>query len=535
MNRLRRRISEVVAYAFFLHTSILAASAQAVQLHGNCEHSPLLADGVVPDAVLRAPIALRRGVGNAHEGLTSSSSQAQAYYDQGLSFLYSYDWIHAARSFREALRLDPDLAMAYLGLSYVYSGLADTARAQQMAESAKRMTIKITPPEHVRIDLRLQQLQATRDYAAGHLSRAFIVALDDALTTDPQNINLLLMRGIASEGYSTAVGQRGGQESIRYYKQVLVIDPDNAAAHHFLIHSNEMVGNTREAVMHGEAYQKLAPAIAHAHHMYGHDLRRTERVREAIAQFEKANELAEKDYRAEPETLLYDWNYRHNLNLLGATYAQAGMLNAASRTLKRLAALKSITLADDLYRAQYAAFLLREKNLKQAIDATGSLKNSQFTTGRVLGHMLTGSAFARTGDAKLAQEELQLAENELVKLAPEWRAQLSMRMEILEAQIELLQGNQQHAIFRLRNLILQIRSLPGSDAWSDYVFHLEFIAEVSADAGEWDLTRSVAQELEAKAPFYRGTHTLLSRVAQHDGNLAAASQEMELSRKFTLQ
>ena len=33
------------------------------------------------------------------------------------------------------------------------------------------------------------------------------------------------MRGVASEGYATGIGQRGGQESIRYYDKVLAIDP----------------------------------------------------------------------------------------------------------------------------------------------------------------------------------------------------------------------------------------------------------------------------------------------------------------------
>jgi hypothetical protein len=56
------------------------------------------------------------------------SKNAQPFYDQEVAYLlYSYVWIEAARSFHRALRGDPGLAMAYLGLSRVYSGLEDPA------------------------------------------------------------------------------------------------------------------------------------------------------------------------------------------------------------------------------------------------------------------------------------------------------------------------------------------------------------------------------------------------------------------------
>jgi len=77
-----------------------------------------------------------------------------------------------------------------------------------------------------------------------------------------------------------------------------------------------------------------------------------------------------------------------------------------------------------------------------------------------------------------------------------------------------------------------MRSLPGSDVWSDSVFHLRFIAEVAMKAGEWDLARFVAHQLETHAPYYAGDHSILSLVAQHDGDKAEASRESDLARKL---
>jgi len=67
-----------------------------------------------PGGVARRVLPLRTGIGNSHEAVTTTSGRRQAFYDQGLNYLESYVWIEASRSFQQALRLDPRLAMANL-------------------------------------------------------------------------------------------------------------------------------------------------------------------------------------------------------------------------------------------------------------------------------------------------------------------------------------------------------------------------------------------------------------------------------------
>src|SRR5712692_10647014 len=76
-------------------------------------------------SILQRAVPLRDGIGRANERVTTSSAEAQAFYDQGLAYLHSYVWVEAARSFNQALRHDGKLAMAYVGLSCAYSGLDD--------------------------------------------------------------------------------------------------------------------------------------------------------------------------------------------------------------------------------------------------------------------------------------------------------------------------------------------------------------------------------------------------------------------------
>src|SRR5262249_11503719 len=49
--------------------------------------------------------------------VSTTSPECQAFFDQGLGYLYSYVWMEAARSFETALRRDPDCALAWWGLS----------------------------------------------------------------------------------------------------------------------------------------------------------------------------------------------------------------------------------------------------------------------------------------------------------------------------------------------------------------------------------------------------------------------------------
>ncbi|MDP9264400.1 MAG: hypothetical protein M3O85_08795, partial [Acidobacteriota bacterium] len=117
----------------------------------------------VPPEILERPLPLRSGLGPVHEAVTTSSKEAPAYYDQGMAYLHSYVWIEAARSFHQALRLDPEMAMAYVGLSRTYSGLTDPQAARAAMQKAREHSAHAADWEKQRIELRAQQLDAIAD------------------------------------------------------------------------------------------------------------------------------------------------------------------------------------------------------------------------------------------------------------------------------------------------------------------------------------------------------------------------------------
>jgi len=325
--------------------------------------------GWVPRAMLSRPVPLREGTGNAREEVTAASPEARAFYIQGLNYLHGYVWIEAARSFHQALRLDPELAMAYIGLSRVYSGLEAPADAESALAEAQARAAKVTPRERRRIAVRAAQLHAMADLGDVTRHVAYKKAIDDALAADMNDVELWLLRGNAEEPTAAGRGQRGGAASIAFYDRALRLQPDSGAAHHYLTHSYETIGQIPDALEHGEVYARLAPAIPHSHHMWGHDLRRVGRVDDAIAAFLRTDALEKAYYAAEGISPEMDWHHVHNLDLLATAYQYKGQMRLAEERLREMAALPPVTDYLEFNQKTLASFLLDRGRSEEGLAA----------------------------------------------------------------------------------------------------------------------------------------------------------------------
>src|SRR4030095_16716216 len=56
-------------------------------------------------------------LGDYHHPVTTTSKDAQRYFDQGLTLTYAFNHPEAIRSYTEAARLDPKCAMAWWGVA----------------------------------------------------------------------------------------------------------------------------------------------------------------------------------------------------------------------------------------------------------------------------------------------------------------------------------------------------------------------------------------------------------------------------------
>jgi tetratricopeptide (TPR) repeat protein len=501
-------------------------------------HAACAATGWVPREILARPVALRPGLGTNHEVVSTESPDAQAFYDQGLNYLHGYVWIEAARSFQQALRLDPNLAMAYVGLSRVYSGLEDPDAARAALKQAEERAEGASPRERRRIALRGKQLDGIEDLGNGSTHTAYKKALDEAIALDIDDAELWLLRGNAEEPTAAGRGQRGGVASIAFYLQALRLDPDNGAAHHYLTHSNETVNQIPAALEHGEVYARLAPAIPHAHHMWGHDLRRVGRIDDAIAAFRKTYDLEKAYYAAEGIDRSLDWHHIHNLDLLATAYQHKGQMQKALEVLGEADTMVPVTDYLEYNRKAVGFFFLSRSRWAEALPASEHLVAGQWPATRAMGHVVAGHAFLAQGRADEAKAALALAEAELDKLPrlgaglTRTRGTVEPDVEALRAEMILRSGPRDEGRERMKKVAEALRAVPGPDAWIAALFRIESMARVARDVGDWDLAARLTDELVDHDKAYGGSQLALALLARHRGDVAASEKAMAAAGEY---
>jgi tetratricopeptide (TPR) repeat protein len=482
--------------------------------------------GWVPRSILEKPITLKEGVGKIHDPVTTSSPEAQAFYEQGLAYLHSYVWIESARSFNQALRIDPKMAMAYVGLSRVYSNLNDDSSARTAAARARELASGVSERDRMHIELEAKRLEAVRK--GGEQQQEYRTALEKALAADPKSTELMLLLGNASEDDSSGRGQGGSDKSIDWYKKVLELEPDNFAAHHYLIHSYENVGKIDQALIHGEAYERLAPNVPHAHHMYGHDLRRVGRVEEAIQRFQAADDLENAYYQSENIPREYDWHHPHNLDLLAMCYQYLGKMSRAEQLLLEVHSKPPIQQYQEAQRIEYAEFLLARSRNEDALKAARNLaENGQWPLGRAIAHTTAGNALLQLGKEKDAKKALKLADKEIGHTTH--RGQYgNVYGKMLRANL-LLHSKRDKQRQEGRKLATEVvsssRSAKGPDAWIQALFRLELLDRIARDTNNWDLAANIAKQMQEHDANYAGTHYALALVTEHQGDASAAAHE----------
>jgi len=493
--------------------------------------------GWVPRAMLSRPVPLREGTGNAREEVTAASPEARAFYIQGLNYLHGYVWIEAARSFHQALRLDPELAMAYIGLSRVYSGLEAPADAESALAEAQARAAKVTPRERRRIAVRAAQLHAMADLGDVTRHLAYKKAVDDALAADMNDVELWLLRGNAEEPTAAGRGQRGGAASIAFYDRALRLQPDSGAAHHYLTHSYETIGQIPDALEHGEVYARLAPAIPHSHHMWGHDLRRVGRVDDAIAAFLRTDALEKAYYAAEGIAPEMDWHHVHNLDLLATAYQYKGQMRLAEERLREMAALPPVTDYLEFNQKTLASFLLDRGRAEDGLAAARAIASGRSAAARAAGRALEGHALLALGRRDAARAALTQAQREL-DTVPTLAAGLTVTrravepwVDTLRGEILLREGKVAEGRALLKDVQTRLRAIPGPDAWIQALFRLEGIARVARDAGDWELAAYTADQMIEHDPSYAGAHAAQAAVARHAGDDARAEREMDAARR----
>jgi tetratricopeptide (TPR) repeat protein len=519
---------------FFLAAGILLLIIPATLVAQADAHANHAAVGWIPEEILNRPVALRVGIGVYHEKVTTSSALAQKFYDQGVAYLHSYVWIEAARSFHQALRSDPKMAMAYLGLSYAYSPM-DYRAARAALEQAESLSAVAEDRERRRMAIRQAQLDAMA--AAGSAEAvpqllAFRHEIDGALAAYPDDVELLLLRGHAEEPTPFGDGQGCVDSAIASYQRALAISPDNFAAHHFLAHCYENQGKFSDALEQARIYAQMAPQIPHAQHMFGHELRCVGRTEEAIQFFLKAQTLENAYYRRENIPPSLDWHHAHNLSLLASAYQYQGQLHLAERYFAAERELMPFTEYAAFNRKDWPEFLLNHGDFGRALEAAKEMEGSASVLSRVTGDCLTGIALTALHRGGEAGAELDDAETEVKALNRADAAAVSPYLDLLKLALMLARGSLADAPALVERIGQYTRRATSADSWSQGLFRVEVLSRLARETSQWNIAEELAGLMLAVDPYYGGSHYAKALVAEHRGDRTAAAQEFDAAKRY---
>jgi len=493
--------------------------------------------GYIPRDVLQLPITLRNNVGHVDDPVTTNNPEAQAFYNQGVACLHNYVWMDAARSFNQALRLDPQLAMVHVGLFRVFINLNDLPAAAEEVRKAQALQTPLTDRERRRIEVTAKHLEARQDLKNHEKHEAYKKTLDAALDSNTEDVELWLLRGNAEEPAADGRGQRGKSGSIAFYEAAMAYSPDNFAAHHYLTHSLENIGRNQDAEKHGQRYSQLADGVPHAHHMWCHDLRLVGKIDAAIEQFEIATQLEKNWYKTDGLDPSLDWHRPHNLDLLSRSLQHEGRMNEAERYIREAAQLRPTTAYAAYGKKMLPDFLLARGRTEEALAAATEMQKSKWPLGRLEGHVLAGRDLLALNRVEEARAQIAAAENEIPEARKDFTGVMTFErfageeLDELRGEILLRSADKKPANDLLRATANSLSSRRGADALEE-LYLLERIAGIARGQEQWELAQHAATLMISFDPNYFGAHYAAALVARHNGDATKSQEEFATAKKL---
>lgn len=423
---------------------------------------------------------LFENLGNHTYTVSTQNDMAQKFFNQGLRLTYGFNHAEAHRSFMEASRLDPDLAMAYWGQAYVLGpNINDPAPDDDRKTKANEAIAKA-------LELSVNSTQKEQD-----LINALNHRYSTNLTTDIQDLNLAYMEAMSKVAntytsdsdiqtlYAASVmntvpwnyWDKSGKPSANIpeakaaLEKAIELDPNNPGAHHYYIHMVELP-KPDLAVPSAEKLGTLMPSAGHLVHMPSHIYIRVGRYKDAVIANQKAI-VADEDYISQcyAQGMYPLGYYPHNIHFLWSASSLLGASEIAIDAAKKTAEKVPVGEMRDLHFLQNFAStpLLAYTRFGKWNDILTTPKpNSEIKHLSLIWHYTRGIAFIRKHNIIEAEEELE-AISVLIK-DPDMETNLAtgfdsgttiakLAYEVVAGELEAEKGNLDSAISHLEKAV----------------------------------------------------------------------------------
>ena len=355
--------------------------------------------------------------------VTTRSRQAQRFMNQGVNLAYAFNHAEARRAFREAARLDPNLAMAYWGQALVLGPNINASmepneepQAFELIQQAQALRMRASVRERAYIDALAQRYSGKAEDRRPR-DEAYAAAMRKLHERYPNDLDAAMLyvesvMDLRPWGY----WQRDGAphehtaDVVALTERVLARNPKHPGAVHMYIHLMEGTGTPEKAERAADTLLTLMPAAGHMVHMPAHIYHRVGRYADAI----KSNQLAiaaDEDYisQCRAQGLYPMAYYPHNIHFLWFAATFDGQSALAIKSARELASkiddetLKAVPLLAGFRVTPYYAltrFGKWQEMLKEPEPPASS------ASLRAVWHYARGLSFLATGQGAMADAEL---------------------------------------------------------------------------------------------------------------------------------
>jgi tetratricopeptide (TPR) repeat protein len=479
MSRARKLLGSALVAALSLATFEVSGDAETGNKKALCVGQP----GGLPLTVGQWAEGARLfgGLGDFHRAVSTNSPQAQAYFDQGMRFLWAFDHDEATRSFANSTQLDPQCASCWWGVAltvgpnYNLPMMAEprAAVARDALQQAEKYAGPGTPVEQALIGAlakRYPTAQPLDPSNEGPILVAYAQAMKAVAEQFPDDTDVQVMTAEAMMNINAwklwtldGAPAPGTEEILAILEKALAEDPKHPGANHYYIHAMEASPNPGKGVVAAERLPSMMPAAGHLEHMPAHIMQRVGRYEDA-AEANRRGVAADLAYYAATKPLDYYVMYTaHNYQFLAFSAAMEGRKAETIEAARKSRAI----ISDDLLAAMpgidwYVGQLYTAMTRFGLWDEILAEPAPNTQLAGLTGAFLYAKAVALAAKSRIDDAKMQLAE--LEKLAavsgPDDGAGLNRLQDVLavailtaRARVALAEGAENDAIGVLRQAV----------------------------------------------------------------------------------
>jgi tetratricopeptide (TPR) repeat protein len=408
--------------------------------------------------------------------VTTTSSRAQLFVNQGMNLAYGFNHAEAFRAFAEAARLDPACAMAYWGQALVLGpninarmNAEDEPKALNLVKKAVALRAGATPREQAYIEALASRYTgnvADRQKA----DRAFAHAMHELAHDYPDDLDAKTilaesLMDLRPWSYWTRDGLPYDEthEIQASLEQVLAKNPNHPGALHYWIHLWEPTVTPERAEAEADRLLPLMPGAGHVVHMPAHIYMRVGRHADVVKS-NQAAALADEDYIAQCRAQgLYPLGYYpHNLHFIWMGATASGQRKLALDAARKVAgaipneALGSVPILQGFLVVPYWA-MVRFGEWSEILADKGPRHDTPFTRGA----WRYARAMALAGTGRLVEADKELVELKKVVNDPALRGQVTFS------------SNTGQAILRIAPEVVAGEIAAKRKEWDAALLHLE--------------------------------------------------------------